>query len=230
VLLWGVAVIYRSVLFDFGGTLDADGLTWKERFSRLFRDEGVTLSPSAFDRHFYAADDALVGTLSASVGLTESVQRLARSLATRLGLTADCGDRVAARFTADARRQVEANRPLLERLRARYHLGVVSNFYGNLEAVCDDVGIRPLFDVIVDSARVGFTKPDPRIFRCAADALGTPFAETLFVGDSPTRDMAGARDVGMRHVWLVDAASGERTPCCGGDPVIHTLDDLEGVL
>ena len=25
-----------AVLFDFGGTLDADGIAWKERFHRLF--------------------------------------------------------------------------------------------------------------------------------------------------------------------------------------------------
>ena len=30
-----------AVLFDFGGTLDADGVAWKERFFRLCLDEGV---------------------------------------------------------------------------------------------------------------------------------------------------------------------------------------------
>ena len=34
------------VLFDFGGTLDANGVAWKERFFRLFRDEGVGIAPS----------------------------------------------------------------------------------------------------------------------------------------------------------------------------------------
>jgi HAD superfamily hydrolase (TIGR01509 family) len=230
VILWDSLVIYRGILLDFGGTLDADGLTWKERFFRLFRDEGVTLTPAAFDPHFYAADDALVGALPVSLGLRDSVERLATALAARLGCDEPAGRRVAARFVGDALARLEVNRPVLERLRRRYRLGVVSNFYGNLDAVCDDVGVRSLFDVIVDSTRVGFTKPDPRIFRSAADTLGLSFAEIVFVGDSPARDMAGARAVGMPHVWLVDAEAGQPTPCCVGDRVIHTLKDLEGAL
>lgn len=222
---------YQGLLFDFGGTLDADGLTWKDRFFRLFREEGVSLAPAEFDPHFHAADDALVGTLPETLGLRDSVGSLARDLATRLGLDAErAGGRVAARFLDDALARLDANRAVLGRLRERYRLGVVSNFYGNLEAVCDDAGIRPLFDVIVDSARVGYTKPDARIFRCAVDALGLTFPQAMFVGDSPTRDMAGARAVGMAHVWLVEADGSARTPCCAGDHVIHTLKDLEGVL
>src|SRR5437667_12117461 len=52
-----------AVLFDFGGTLDADGLAWKERVYRLFRDEGVAVGRERFDPLFHAADDALVGTI-----------------------------------------------------------------------------------------------------------------------------------------------------------------------
>ncbi|MEX2146570.1 MAG: HAD family hydrolase [Candidatus Rokuibacteriota bacterium] len=220
----------QGLLFDFGGTLDADGLTWKDRFFHLFRAEGCSLAPAAFDPHFYAADDSLVGTVPATLGLRDSVDRLARDLAARLRLDAGAGGRVAARFVDDALARLHANRAVLGRLHGRYRLGVVSNFYGNLEAVCDDAGIRSLLDVIVDSARVGYTKPDARIFRCAVDALGLTFAQAIFVGDSPTRDMAGARAVGMAHVWLVEAGGGARTPCCAADRVIHTLTELEDVL
>jgi hypothetical protein len=34
----------RAILFDFGGTLDADGLPWKERVYRLFSDEGAVIA------------------------------------------------------------------------------------------------------------------------------------------------------------------------------------------
>ena len=69
-----------------------------------------------------------------------------------------------ARACATARR-------VLARLSRRHRLGVVSNFYGNLGAVCADAGLTALFDVIADSTAVGWTKPDPRIFRHALDAL-----------------------------------------------------------
>ena len=31
----------ETLLFDFGGTLDADGVAWKERFYALYRAEGL---------------------------------------------------------------------------------------------------------------------------------------------------------------------------------------------
>ena len=54
----------ETLLFDFGGTLDSDGVAWKERFHALYRAEGLDMSAEAFAPAFYAADDALVGALS----------------------------------------------------------------------------------------------------------------------------------------------------------------------
>jgi FMN phosphatase YigB (HAD superfamily) len=126
-----------AVLFDFGGTLDADGIAWKERFHRLFAGEGVAVGPGQFDPVFYAADDALVGTVPASLSLEDTVLRVANGVAAALRAEdATLGARVAARFLADARVCFEANAPLLERLAERYRLGIVSNFYGNLPTVC----------------------------------------------------------------------------------------------
>ena len=44
---------------------------------------------------------------------------------------------------------------------------IASNFYGNLSTVCDNAQVRRYFGVIIDSARVGISKPDPRIFELA---------------------------------------------------------------
>jgi putative hydrolase of the HAD superfamily len=113
----------------------------------------------------------------------------------------DIAARVAGRFLSDSLRTIDGNTPLLRALSRRYRLGIVSNFYGNLAQVCEDAGIRQLFGVLVDSAEVGCTKPAPRIFQHALDALGVSAAKATFVGDSLPRDMAGARAVGMRHIW-----------------------------
>src|SRR5262249_15398138 len=59
----GASILIGGVLFDFGGTLDADGIPWKTRFFHLCRAEGLTADPERFDPAFYAADDALVGTI-----------------------------------------------------------------------------------------------------------------------------------------------------------------------
>jgi putative hydrolase of the HAD superfamily len=220
-----------AVLFDFGGTLDADGLPWKERFAALFAEHGVAVPPERFDPVFYAADDALVGAVPETLSFRDTVEQLAAAVARALrpGDPA-LGPRVAGRFLGDALAQLRRNAPLLARLAARYRLGIVSNFYGNLVTVCDNSGVRSHFSVIVDSSRVGFTKPDPRIFLKAVDALRVAPAAVTFVGDSLARDMAGARACGMRHIWLVGDRREAREPCCPGDRVLSSLGELEGVL
>src|SRR2546430_11163576 len=75
-----------AVLFDFGGPLDADGLAWKERVYRLFRDEGVAVERERFDPLFHAADDALVGTLPPTTSFDATVARLVVAVAEALGL------------------------------------------------------------------------------------------------------------------------------------------------
>jgi len=220
-----------AVLFDFGGTLDADGIAWKERFHRLFAGEGVAVERGQFDPVFYAADDALVGTVPATLSLEDTVLRVASGVAAALRPEdATLGARVAAQFLSDARVCFEANAPVLGRLAERYRLGIVSNFYGNLPTVCDNANVRRYFGVIVDSAQVGFLKPDPRIFLAAVETLGIKPGRTVMVGDSLARDMAGARAAGMAHIWLAPHPARQGRPCCQEDRVIQSLAQVEELL
>src|SRR5207249_5343635 len=92
-----------AVLFDFGGTLDADGLAWKERVYRLFRDEGVAVERERFDPLFHAADDALVGTIPPATSFDATVARLVVAVAEALGLDERrLTARIARRFVDDA--------------------------------------------------------------------------------------------------------------------------------
>jgi FMN phosphatase YigB (HAD superfamily) len=216
-----------ALLFDFGGTLDSPGLPWRERFFRLWREEGQEVSREQFDRAFYAADDALVGALPETLPLAETVGRLARGVAQGL----ETGDeslpgRVAARFCKDSRASLSESAGLLERLSSRYKLAVVSNFYGNLSAVCREAGLDGFLSAAVDSEVVGCRKPDRAIFDAALAQISAGPAESVFVGDSPERDMAGARGAGMRHVLLAGETPNGRRSCCPGDRVIRRLDEL----
>ena len=226
-----VAPRAAALLFDFGGTLDAPGVTWKERAWRLYRAAGLASDAARFDPVFYEADDALVGTIPPTFTLTETVHRVFAGVSEGLGVAeARTTARLAEAFVEDTRRHLAASLAVLRRLSARHRLGVVSNFYGNLAAVCAEVGLAPLLGAVADSTVVGAGKPDARIFQHALDALGVSAAAAVFVGDSRPRDMEGARALGMRHVWLVEAGGTAAAPCCEGDRVIHDLAELEGVL
>ena len=217
------------LLFDFGGTLDSDGIPWKTRFFRIWQDEVGEIAPAVFDRAFYDADDAVVGHVAAQTPLAETVGRVARGLVHELRRRADeeLAERIATRFLADAKERLSSSAVLLKRLSRRYRLGIVSNFYGNLEAVCRESGIAPHLSVAIDSTAVGFRKPDARIFQAALAPLDTAASDAIFVGDSLPRDMAGARAIGMPHVWL---STGEGPCCCPEDPVIRSLAGLEEIL
>jgi putative hydrolase of the HAD superfamily len=223
----------KACLFDFGGTLDSDGVTWQDRFYALYVEHGVQVDREAFRQAFYDADDSLVETTALEgAGLLETLRAQAERVWSALEL--DGGDPVLGAIVADflegMKRHTRRNRSLLELLRGRYRLGIVSNFYGNLERVCEDLDIKDLFDCLIDSSRVGVVKPDPRIFQAALDRLGIEPHEAVFVGDNPGRDMEGARGLGMPHIWLAGEDVGRRPPCCPGDPVVPSLEAIEPLL
>ena len=219
----------RALLFDFGGTLDAEGVPWKERWLRLLGEEGIAVGRDEFEPAFYGACDRLEGTIGERASFRELVDAVSEGLAARLSVEPGRVRRVADRFAEESFRQLSASAEILSRLSRRFSIGIVSNFYGNLQAVCEEVGLAPSIGAAVDSVRVGCKKPEARIFRAALEALGAEPAEAVFVGDSPSRDMAGARALGIRHVWLRPEAAGASTPCCPGDVVIPRLSELERI-
>jgi len=89
-------------------------------------------------------------------------------------------------------------RPTLLALRERYVLVAVTNGNANLERI----GIHDLFDGVVSAAMAGAAKPARPIFDAAVAAGGASATETLHVGDHPLYDVHGARQAGLRTVWV----------------------------
>ena len=98
---------------------------------------------------------------------------------------------------------VESTPSAWARLKAAgFLLGVVSNSEGRVEEALAAAGLRQFFDVVVDSARVGIEKPDPRIFQAALEALSVSAEEALYVGDLYEVDILGAQSAGIDAVLL----------------------------
>lgn len=75
---------------------------------------------------------------------------------------------------------------VLDRLRADgVRLAVVSDADPDLPRLHDGVGLGGYFGAYAISAVLGFTKPDPRMYRHASAALGLDPSECLVVDDSP---------------------------------------------
>lgn len=222
----------RAVLFDYGGTLDGAGSHWLDRFLDLYREAGVPLSfeqfRGAFDhatRCGYADPDAAQFSLQALIEF-----HVARQM-DRLGIADGVlAARVVTAFVHESRQALDESRAVLERLHRRVVLGVVSNFYGNVDRVLDEAHMTPLFSAIIDSNRVGLSKPAPEIFALAVQRIGCAPSEALYVGDSFEKDVLGARAAGLRTAWLI----GEHERPCPSpalvDAQLRRLADIEALL
>ena len=71
-------------------------------------------------------------------------------------------------------------------------VAVLSNSEGGLADLFEEIGLASLFLSIVDSGRVGFEKPDPRIFAYALAQVGGEAAHAVHIGDSWPADVQGA--------------------------------------
>ena len=117
------------------------------------------------------------------------------------------------------------HRALLDELRPRYRMAVVSNFdyTPTALAILRAADIVEHFEIIVVSDAVGWRKPAPLIFHQTLDRMGLEPGETLFVGDRIDIDVAGARAVGMDSAWVNPEA--EPIPS-GLKPPTYELRDL----
>ena len=82
---------------------------------------------------------------------------------------------------------------------------VISNSDGSIRASLDEAGLSHLFEFVIDSAEVGFAKPQPQIFAMGLEKLGGVCPQQVaYVGDSLFHDVKGAHRAGYGQAWLVD--------------------------
>ena len=120
---------------------------------------------------------------------------------------------------------------VLQILGQRFFLGVITNGAGDTQREKLYItGIADFLHVVIVSGDVGIGKPDPSIFIRALESAQAIPVEAIYVGDSLTSDVAGAKSAGMHTVWInrkrVDRPQGGAQP----DIEITTLHDLISIL
>jgi putative hydrolase of the HAD superfamily len=85
---------------------------------------------------------------------------------------------------------------LLREVRRSMPVALVSNATTRLEKDLADQGIADIADVVANTSRLGFAKPDTRVFYAAARAVGVEPAQCLFVDDT-VGHVEAARSIGM---------------------------------
>ena len=105
-------------------------------------------------------------------------------------------------------------------------VGIISNSDGRLDDRLTGIGIRDLFEFVIDSAVVGVSKPSPRIFEIAVEESGVPGSEAAYVGDYYEVDVIGARSIGMRPVLLDPVGAYDEVDC----QVVRSFPEIVGLV
>ncbi len=229
----------KGYIFDYGGTIDTAGCHWGKMLWHAYQRQGVNVSEAQFRAAYVFAEK----TLSQSP-LIRPHDTFRKTLEVKIRIemehlmTSGAWDADEAEFRAkhlavwnDLYQKVETtvahSKQVLTTLHARYPMVLVSNFYGNINAVLKEFGLDELFMGVIESAVVGYRKPDLRLFSLGVDALGLKPEEVVMVGDSFYKDILPAQRVGCQTVWLKGEgwnkeSYDERVP----DRVITCLDQL----
>ena len=195
----------KAILFDFGGTIDTDGVHWSEMFWEYYERFKLPVAKRDFERAFVFSEDELLDDVSLpSVTFYATLIRQFTLQFKQLRLS-DHPDLIMKLVNAcytDVGRTIAQARVTLIDLHRKYALGLVSNFYGNLEVVCQEFTLDRCFDVMIDSVVVRIRKPDPKIFRIALEKLKVEPADSYVVGDSYERDIIPGKQLGCTTIWL----------------------------
>ncbi|MDD4759709.1 MAG: HAD family hydrolase [Bacteroidaceae bacterium] len=204
----------RGVIFDYGGTLDTNGRHWAHVLWDGYCFADVSVSEDQFREAYVYGERALGRERIIQPGdnyhtlLLKKVHQEFQFLLKAGFLSfsdTEClkNERMIADFCyAEVQRVLSISRQVLDILYQKFPLVLVSNFYGNMQAVLQDFKLENYFKNIVESAVVGVRKPNPNIFRLGIDALQLPPGEVCVVGDSYEKDILPAMSLGCHTVWF----------------------------
>jgi putative hydrolase of the HAD superfamily len=193
----------EAVIWDFGGVLTSSPF---EAFARYETERGL---PADIIRRTNAAnplENAWAKFERAEVDI-ETFDRLFAAESLALGAEIR-GKDVLPLLSGDLRPEmVEA----LKRIKTKFKTGCITN---NLPA--NAIGsasgrslyiaeVMVLFDHVIESAKIGLRKPDPRIYRMMTDALGVDPKHCVYLDDLGV-NLKPAREMGMTTIKVLNAA------------------------
>lgn len=196
---------FDAVIFDLGGVMteplfrnrhdiDPAYLGLVAFFLNEFRDH-YHLTTGAHDLHLLEtgqiSDDEFFDRMCAryaNAGNEAIDPRTAQKVIFGRGM-------VASSAMADAVRQVRD---------AGYRTALLTNISRDGEALWRElIPVEELFDVVVDSSRVGLRKPDPRIYQLTCERLGVSPDRCLFIDDLEC-NVDAARSLGIDAIQCLD--------------------------
>ena len=166
----------RALFFDFGGVLGR----WDRAYAAAFEEEHG-LPDGGVMKALYGSPgwrEVEIGAIS----VDDWFANVDAALAEATSRTAPPAHSIWRRLWNDMDADVIG---LARRLRETHKVGVLSNTTVMLEdQVLAPNGILDMWDVIINSARIGIAKPDAGIYHAAADSLGLRPEDCVHIDDT----------------------------------------------
>lgn len=204
----------KGIIFDFGGTIDTNGIHWEKVLFRFYQKAGIEIDENSF-HSIYVQVEKMLGRTS----IIEANDTLQTTLRKKIELEflliyselrvdinnyrrRELIDKIVQTIVQFVKQNVEKNLETLKKLKQHYQLALVSNYYGNIEKVLEELNLLHHFSVIVESQKKGVRKPNPEIFQIALKEMGLSSEEVWVVGDSYKNDILPAQFCGCKTLWI----------------------------
>ena len=183
------------LFFDIGSTLVDESKAYEHRIKDTIADSNITYE------HFY--ETMLNFWRQGKKGDTE----VARLFNLKLG-----------KWHSEDEFLYPETHNCLEKLSQKYKIGIIANQVLGTKDRLAKMGILKYIDLIVASAEVGVSKPDLEIFKIASDRAMCKPEQAVMIGDRLDNDIAPAKQLGMKTVWIRQGFGGLAIPDTDNSP------------
>lgn len=231
----------KGIIFDYGGTIDSNGAHWAEVLWKAYENAQVPVTKAEFrDAYVYVERYLAVNPLIKPKHTFEDLLKIKVDLQLNNLLETkkvEYSDKIkqysfaiSSQCYTFAKETISKEIQILEQLKAKYPMVLVSNFYGNVQAVLEDFDLLRFFDKIIESAVVGVRKPDPAIFGLGIEELNLSAQSIAVIGDSHSKDIVPAQKNGCQTIWLKGPGWGDDDENATADIIISDFMELKTVF
>lgn len=197
--------MFKAVLWDFGGVITSSPF---EAFNRYEKERGL---PADFLRSINATnpDSNAWAQLESSQVTVDEFDELFAQEAESKGHRV-MGKDVLELLSGDVRPEMVN---ALKAIKAQHQIGCITNNVNtgqgpgmakSSEKAAQVAEIMALFDVVIESSKVGIRKPDPEIYRMTCEQMSIQPEETIYLDDLGI-NLKPARALGMATIKVLNA-------------------------
>jgi putative hydrolase of the HAD superfamily len=201
----------RAAIFDIGGVLTTSPVQSIRAFEKQEGLEDGALRPL-----FISHDGVWSRFERSELTPADFMPAFEEEARTQLGLEVSGAGFLASFFGGQTRR--ENYIAAVQRLRGHVKVGAITNNVTREEQEGESMlPVDELFDVLIESSKVGLRKPDPRIYLMACEQLEVAPAEAVFLDDFGV-NLKAARELGMTTIKVDET-----------DAALHELERVVGL-